>query len=202
MSRSSIRWLSEYASQFGVELKGNTLNETKKLIAEEVKKVTTEVQKEYDLKEKVVSAIENEDYDLAYELLGIKKEVDVQEEVETPQVNLAEEVPEEAFSEESPEPIEPEPMLDFEDEEDFEEESMELEEDEGELTMEMEEDEEDEEEMDFLSFSNPSKPSTAGMQGVHEVFGDMGELEVEDLPDVDDDDFGFGEMLSGSKFNV
>lgn len=102
--------LDSYAKDYGIDLRGQKFSETYKKIQAEAQEVSADIQKEYSLKEKVVSAIESGDIDEAYELLGIPQEEDEESEEEV----VDEEVEEEGVKEESEEIEEPE-----EEEEDF-----------------------------------------------------------------------------------
>lgn len=62
--------ISEYEKLFGVRLKGKTFAELRKNVDSEYNSVMLAVQSEYELKDKVISAIDSNDYDLAYKLLG------------------------------------------------------------------------------------------------------------------------------------
>ena len=66
--------LESFKKQYGVDLKGTSFEETKRLVQQEVEKVSKQVEDEYNLKSKVVSAVESEDYELAKKLLGIPVE--------------------------------------------------------------------------------------------------------------------------------
>lgn len=68
--------LEGYSSSFGIDLRDNDFAKTKAKVLAELKKVTGEVQAEYDLKVKIVGYIESGNYDEAYKLLGIKKPVE------------------------------------------------------------------------------------------------------------------------------
>lgn len=102
--------LDSYAKDYGIDLRGQKFSETYKKIQAEAQEVSADIQKEYSLKERVVSAIESGDIDEANELLGIPQEEDEESEEEV----VNEEVEEEGVKEESEEIEEPE-----EEEEDF-----------------------------------------------------------------------------------
>ena len=156
--------LYNYKSQFGVDLKKGSLAQTRVLINAEVKKVVDEVQKEYELKEKVVSAIESGDYEEAYKLLGIKQEVE--ELVEEPtEVEVKPEVENPVIS-------------------DFDMESLDLDDVDEPMDLDMEED------IELPKSKN-----------VEDAFSGM-EVEDDDLPGIDDSDFGFKDELMGSKFEI
>lgn len=183
--------LEAYKVQFGVNLEGKDVAQTKSLIEAETKKVTTEVEKEYNLKVKVVDAINKGDFDTAYELLGIEVEnAQVQEEIEPTRVNeVVEEVDEETV----------EDML-------SEEESMDsfLNEVLGE-----EDSQEDWETEEEVSIPTPTEKKVVEKKeenkkaSIADVFGSM-EMEDEDESDfgLDDTSFGFGEALKGTKFGL
>jgi len=200
--------LNEFEEKFGIKLKGKTLAETKKLIEAQVKKQTEAIKKEYDVKSKVVAAIDSGDIDQANELLGNKVEK-VAEVVEEPETEIGTEeisVEEENLIEDNAAEID-----------DFD---MDLSDD-SEISIEEEEEIEveigvEEEEMNMSADSGSMK-----MQSVEEAFSDMelsddeddgdGEEEMymsvddEDTMVVDDsdiNDLGFGDMLKGSKFEI
>lgn len=212
--------IAAYKKEYNVSLEGKSIAETKKKIIAEHKKLVSEVESEYSLKLQVVQAIEEGDYDEAAKLLGIEPEVEEVEEDEEP-------VEEEVEDEESTatEDIEvdedDDEEIDFgidEDDEEEEEESFGSDEaeveDEG-FNMEVEDEDSEVEEVsavDFMKAAGIKKPELdkkstevkgsapkdafADMPDVEEdIFGDM---EVED--DDDEVDFGFGDMLSGTKF--
>lgn len=173
--------LDNYKSQFGVDLKKGSLAQTKVLINAEVKKVVDEVQKEYELKEKVVSAIESGDYEEAYKLLGIKQEV--------------EEVVEEPIEEVSEEPTEVEVKPEVENPviSDFDMESLDLDDVDEPMDLDMEE--------DIELPKSKKKEVPEGTSNVEDAFSGM-EVEDDDLPGIDDSDFGFKDELMGSKFEI
>ena len=198
--------LKKYQAQYGVNLQGEDFNGTKKLINAEVKSVVAKVGEEYNLKLKVVQAIESGDYVTAYQLLGIKMKAK-EEEVESSGALSAEVLEDikglDEFGDDFEDPVEDESMggLNFEEEE------------------------EDIGASNFMSaVSNVQKAQTAQSTKKSEVtgfkgssvaeamedvdFGGFGSLEPEDdeaedvLPEVDDGDFGFGNLLQGTKFGM
>ena len=210
--------IAAYKKEYNVSLEGRSIAETKKKIIAEHKKLVSEVESEYSLKLQVVQAIEEGDYDEAAKLLGIEPEV---EEVEEDEELVEEEVEDEETTTTATEDIEVDEDDDEEidfgiDENDEEEESFGSDEaeDEG-FNMEVEDEDSEVEEVSAVDFMKaagikkpePDKKSTevkgsapkdafADMPDVEEdIFGDM---EVED--DDDEVDFGFGDMLSGTKF--
>lgn len=196
--------LAEYKKQFGVDLTGKTFKEIQKKVLSEEKKVSEEVQKEYELKEKVVAAIEAKDYDLAYSLLGIKLEAEEEEPEQEENFDISQNtvvednIEEDDFSlEDSEEGINVPEIedTDFEEEEDldFGLDDFSLEEEMGE---EAEQESEDEEK---------PKKSTPKMESAKDIFASMGDMVIEgdDTGDLEDgDDFGFGDMLKDSKFEI
>jgi hypothetical protein len=214
--------IAAYKKEYNVSLEGKSIAETKKKIIAEHKRLVSEVESEYSLKLQVVQAIEEGDYDEAAKLLGIEPEVEEVEEDEDP---VEEEVEDEEATTTATEDIEvdedDDEEIDFgidEDDEEEEEESFGSDEaeveDEG-FNMEVEDEDSEVEEVSAVDFMKaagikkpePDKKSTevkgsapkdafADMPDVEEdIFGDM---EVED--DDDEVDFGFGDMLSGTKF--
>lgn len=214
--------IAAYKKEYNVSLEGKSIAETKKKIIAEHKKLVSEVESEYSLKLQVVQAIEEGDYDEAAKLLGIEPEVEEVEEDEEP-------VEEEAGAEEATttatEDIEvdedDDEEIDFgidEDDEEEEEESFgsdEAEVEDNGFNMEVEDEDLEVEEVsaaDFMKAAGIKKPETAKKptevkgSAPKDAFADMpdveedifGDMEVED--DDDEVDFGFGDMLSGTKF--
>lgn len=212
--------IAAYKKEYNVSLEGKSIAETKKKIIAEHKKLVSEVENEYSLKLQVVQAIEEGDYDEAAKLLGIEPEV---EEVEEDEELVEEEVEDEEATTTATEDIEvdedDDEEIDFgidEDDEEEEEESFGSDEaeDEG-FNMEVEDEDSEVEEVsaaDFIKAAGIKKPETAKKptevkgSAPKDAFADMpdveedifGDMEVED--DDDEVDFGFGDMLSGTKF--
>lgn len=69
--------LEKYRKTYGVNLVGSNFGDTKKLIKAEGERVSASIQEEYDLKVKVIKAIESGNIDEANKLLGIEKPVTV-----------------------------------------------------------------------------------------------------------------------------
>lgn len=92
--------LSSYAEEYGIDLRGKKFSETYKKIQAEAQKVSADIQEEYTLKEKVVSAIESGDIDEANELLGISEEEDGEQEVQEELTEVGEEEESEEVQEE------------------------------------------------------------------------------------------------------
>lgn len=214
--------IAAYKKEYNVSLEGKSIAETKKNIIAEHKRLVSEVESEYSLKLQVVQAIEEGDYDEAAKLLGIEPEVEEVEEDEEP---VEEEVEDEEATTTATEDIEvnedDDEEIDFgidEDDEEEEEESFGSDEaeveDEG-FNMEVEDEDSEVEEVsavDFMKAAGIKKPETAKKptevkgSAPKDAFADMpdveedifGDMEVED--DDDEVDFGFGDMLSGTKF--
>lgn len=191
--------LSSYEEQFGVTLKGAKFNTTKARIEKELKQVVAEVEAEYELKQKVVQAIDEGDYEGACELLGIEEEASEDEiVVEEPKVAKKSKVVTPVIEEED------------EDEEDFSinpptVKAAEAEEDEELVVMDDDGDEEEEEKVVVPKKAQSSKSATS-IKGTPAI-SLVDEMEVVDddddvIPDLSDSDFGFGSMLQGTKFKA
>lgn len=158
--------IQRYKSEFGVDLEGEDIRGTIMNILSEKEKVSKAIEEEYELKSKVVAAIENGDMATVNKLLGIEDEVVEENETEDTTEEIGENSSDDFGLESN------------EDEEDFDIDDIEI-----------EEDTDTEEEK--------SDSSTEGMS-VDEA---MSELDGEDDSDDEDfDDFGFGDLLSGTKF--
>lgn len=184
--------LENYKNQYGVNLKKDSLTQTKALISDEIKKVTSAVQEEYELKEKVVRAIDEGDYDTAYKLLGVEEEIE-------------EEVVEESLDKGTKD------LEDNFDMEDLDDSDVELDDDfdMGDFDMEGLDDSDSEEEPEEVESSKEASITSAsskkkapeGTSSIEDAFSGM-EVEEDDLPGLDDEDFGFKDELMGSKFEV
>lgn len=186
--------LKSYKTQFGVDLEGRDIAQTKSLIEAETKKVTTEVEREYNLKVKVVDAINKGDYDTAYELLGIE-------------VESAEVVEDEVLESESSEGKVEEPIVEASEEDNIDtllSEALGEEEEESVIpTVEEEEIVEEPKVKEVPPVKETPKKETK-KASIADVFGSM-EMEDEEedsLFGIDDNSFGFGEALKGTKFGV
>lgn len=214
--------IAAYKKEYNVSLEGKSIAETKKKIIAEHKKLVSEVESEYSLKLQVVQAIEEGDYDEAAKLLGIEPEVEEVEEDEEPAEG---EVGAEEATTTATEDIkvdeDDDEEIDFgidEDDEEEEEESFGLDEAEAEdegFNMEVEDEDSEVEEVSAADFMKAAgikkqetvkKPTEVKGSAPKDAFADMpdveedifGDMEVED--DDDEVDFGFGDMLSGTKF--
>lgn len=188
--------INAYKEQFGVDLYDKDFNKLRELVKAESEKVMNEVSKEYELKEKVVSLIEEGSIEEANKLLNIGVEVE-----DTPEnLDAHNEIP--TSSDISSDDLD---MNDFEDEnvsddfgfggnasDDFEDESA---------------SDDFEDESASGDFENESTSDDFGFGGFDmsvedddSIELDMGNnssgngmMEVED----DDDPFGFGDLLKG-----
>lgn len=215
--------IKAYMKEFGVNLGGSNIEEIRAKITEEYNKIVKTVEDEYQLKLKVVQAIEDGNYEEAGKLLGVNE--DSEEGNEGISVGESET---EAKDEEPS-------VVEWEEGEPWEEvdntESSEENMDSGEVSENDEEEtsiagfEDDEEELEvsedmgnslFMSAvakanikGSSVKDAVQGMGSDEEDDGvlqsvDIASLEVEDDEDDEEDgenfDFGFGDMLSGTKF--
>ena len=183
--------IDKYESMYGVSLRGENLKETIKNISKEQKAIASALEEEYTLKSAVISAIEEGNIEKANELLGISEETDSE-------YVLEEDVVEDEVAEEVSEGA----IVDDAGDEDF---GMDFDEAE-------EEDDEDEDDdgegFDDLDFGVDEEDAVEDYSNlgssVDEVVKELDseeDDEYEDLGDVDFDDFGFGDMLSGSKLD-
>ena len=179
--------LSAYEKKYGVKLKGAEFADTANNVKAELKKVSDAVKAEYDLKEKVVACIENGEFDEAYELLGI----------ENPNVSVADAS---VVSDDDVVDVD----MDFGVDEDTEVVDPDLNADDDDA--EMVSDDEEYEKVDAAVFRNAVKQKkevkgTSAVDAVADMEMDM-EMEEDDIPSLDDDDFGFGDILKGTEFEV
>ena len=182
--------ISKYEKEYGVSLKGATLKDTVKAISVEQKKVSKGIEEEYNLKLKVVSAIESGNIEEANSLLGIETPVndfdvddfeDTEElkevtPVEDDTTNISEETDDFGIDE-----------ADFNLEDDGEDEDVfGLNEDEEEVT---------------------EKAKTPIGSSVDDTVKELDNEEDDEdiysgLDNVDFDDFGFGSILNGTELDV
>ena len=80
--------LREYESQYGVNLSGKTLKKTAELIKKEYETILSAISEEYELKSRIVEAIQRSDIDEANRLLGIAQDAPEEE----PEVAVEQEV--------------------------------------------------------------------------------------------------------------
>lgn len=217
--------LQEYKENFKVDLTGSSLKATKALIDAEVSKVTEVVEEEYNLKLKVVDAIERGDFAEANKLMGVTPEEEEIEEVgvSTEGIEVEEDDSETEKNSDGVWVSIPEALKDvLEEDEDTEEDDFGFsdlgdieEDDEEEDTKEEVKSKETEASTGAKGFmaavanassSEESEPEeekpVKKMISVKEAFEglNVADLEVEDDDDEIDDDFGFGDILSGTKY--
>ena len=183
--------ISKYEKEYGVSLKGDTLKDTIKAISVEQKKVSKGIEEEYNLKSKVVSAIESGIIEEANTLLGIETPIndfDVEDIEDTE--DLDEVFPVEDDTKDVPE----------------EEDNFGIDEDEFSL------DDDDAEDEDVFGLSEAEEESSEKVKTpigssvddtVKELDnGDDDEDIYSGLDNVDFDDFGFGSILNGTELDV
>lgn len=183
--------ISKYEKEYGVSLKGDTLKDTIKAISVEQKKVSKGIEEEYNLKSKVVSAIESGNIEEANILLGIETPIndfDVEDIEDTE--DLDEVSPVEDDTKDAPE----------------EEDNFGIDEDEFSL------DDDDAEDEDVFGLSEAEEePSEKVKTPIGSSVDDtVKELDNDDddediysgLDNVDFDDFGFGSILNGTELDV
>lgn len=183
--------ISKYEKEYGVSLKGDTLKDTIKAISVEQKKVSKGIEEEYNLKSKVVSAIESGNIEEANTLLGIETPIndfDVEDIEDTE--DLDEVSPVEDDTKDVPE----------------EEDNFGIDEDEFSL------DDDDAEDEDVFGLSEAGEESSEKVKTPigSSVDDTVKELDNDDddediysgLDNVDFDDFGFGSILNGTELDV
>lgn len=182
--------ISKYEKEYGVSLKGDTLKDTIKAISVEQKKVSKGIEEEYNLKSKVVSAIESGNIEEANNLLGIETPIndfDVEDIEDTE--DLDEVSPVEDDAKDVPE-----------------EDNFGIDEDEFSL------DDDDAEDEDVFGLSEAEEESSEKVKTPigSSVDDTVKELDNDDddediysgLDNVDFDDFGFGSILNGTELDV
>lgn len=180
--------ISKYEKEYGVSLKGDTLKDTIKAISVEQKKVSKGIEEEYNLKLKVVSAIESGNIEEANTLLGIETPIndfDVEDTEDLDEVS-----PVEDDTKDVPE----------------EEDNFGIDEDEFSL------DDDDAEDEDVFGLSEAEEESSEKVKTPigSSVDDTVKELDNDDddediysgLDNVDFDDFGFGSILNGTELDV
>ena len=180
--------ISKYEKEYGVSLKGDTLKDTIKAISVEQKKVSKGIEEEYNLKSKVVSAIESGNIEEANTLLGIETPIndfDVEDTEDLDEVS-----PVEDDTKDVPE----------------EEDNFGIDEDEFSL------DDDDVEDEDVFGLSEAEEESSEKVKTPigSSVDDTVKELDNDDddediysgLDNVDFDDFGFGSILNGTELDV
>lgn len=187
LKKQLVTAIGSYKATYGVDLSDKSFAKLSGKVKAELNKVSSTLQEEYELKEKVVSAIEEGRYDDAYALLGIEREVEEVSEgvLEGGTAEISNEGTDDGTAESTDEG-----MIDFdvpavedtEDDFDF-----------GDIEVETEEE---------VKVSDTKKSSEVKGESVAEAVESMDlTVEDDDIPDVDTD-FGFGDMLSGTQFEV
>lgn len=182
--------ISKYEKEYGVSLKGDTLKDTIKAISVEQKEVSKGIEEEYNLKLKVVSAIESGNIEEANSLLGIETPVN---DFDVDDIEDTEELEEVS-------PVEDDTTNISEETDDFgiDEADFNLEDDgEDEDVFGLNEDEEEVTE----------KAKTPIGSSVDDTVKELDNEEDDDdiysgLDNVDFDDFGFGSILNGTELDV
>lgn len=183
--------ISKYEKEYGVSLKGDTLKDTIKAISVEQKKVSKGIEEEYNLKSKVVSAIESGNIEEANTLLGIETPIndfDVEDIEDTEDLDEVSQIEDDA--KDVPE----------------EEDNFGIDEDEFSL------DDDDAEDEDVFGLSEAEEESSEKVKTPigSSVDDTVKELDNDDddediysgLDNVDFDDFGFGSILNGTELDV
>lgn len=200
--------LEDYKSSYGVDLRGKSMKTTAANIQKELLAVEADVQREFELREAVVAAIESGDIEEANRLLGVTvvEEDDEEEIEETPEIDDIEESPISGYKDSS----------DVED--DF---GIDTAEDTEEPSFEEDLSDDDSFDLDGLDFGDldlseeeePAKPEPAKPQNkkssnigstvedtVQSLEGVPNGFEDFDFGSDDFEDFGFNELLAGTKF--
>lgn len=183
--------ISKYEKEYGVSLKGDTLKDTIKAISVEQKKVSKGIEEEYNLKSKVVSAIESGNIEEANTLLGIETPIN---DFDVEDIEDAEDLDEVSSVEDDTKDV-PE-----------EEDNFGIDEDEFSL------DDDDAEDEDVFGLSEAEEESSEKVKTPigSSVDDTVKELDNDDddediysgLDNVDFDDFGFGSILNGTELDV
>lgn len=180
--------LDQYNEKYGVNLSSKSFNKLKKLVHKEAEEVQASVTEEFELASKVVEAIESGDIATARNLLGVVEEVEEDEEEE--EVKVVEEPKKVVKAKGISEAI-----GDLEDDNDtkvpsgynFDDDFV-----------------EDEEEIVLPKAKTSTNTGKTEKKGAVSVGAFSFDDDDDDDNDSDDDgdDFGFGGMLSGSKFKA
>ena len=201
--------IEDYKAKYGVDLNKGRLSDTIKCILAEKEKVSKVIEEEYSRKKKVVDAIDSGDIALANSLLGIATEDEVSE----------------VFNADSEAEVSAFEVEDVEDDIESGEIEVEVEVEDGSAALDEPAEEYDisdedwgipEEEVKEEPKPVTKKKSSKGTkskkkvenigstvdEAVSELSGDTGDVEdiYNGLDDINFDDFGFGDMLKGSKF--
>ena len=195
LKKQLIQGIMSYNSTYGVDLNDKSFPKLSGKVTAELSKISDEIKAEYELKRKVVIAIEEGRYEDAYKLLGITNEDELSD--DTADVDVEESIV---------------PDVDVSSEDDFD---IDLGVEDGEdtvdvssfnLTVEDDEDsnESDDDDMTFGVVLDEEeeqvsvKPEIDGQGALDAVM--TVEDDDDEVPSMDDMDFGFGDILSGTKF--
>lgn len=196
LKKQLTQGVAEYKKTYGVDLSDKSFPKLSGKVTAELSKVSGDIKAEYELKSKVVKSIEEGNYEEAYKLLGIEVE-------STEEVAEAEDTTEVAQVVQAEEEIDLDLGIEEEEEditETQEEVDMSVEEEDGDFNFGVVLDEEEEEEVEA-----PKVEEETGIKGQGALEAVM-EMTVEDddddisIPSMEDDDFGFGDILNGTKF--
>lgn len=214
--------IKEYEKLYGIKLSGEGYSGVEKTISGEMDRVSKEIQKEYDLKVSVVEAIDSGNIDEAFRLLGMENpnkvsEEDVEDGVDGDGVELADadgDQPTDAEYEEDVAKMGKKSgkqsgkqgnnsvSLNTQSAEEVFDEFNGDDDDEGFGFDGFEFDDPDDEDTD--DYAGPTGPSGMKKSGKNPKAGKSTGNATTDLSgfgiEFDDDDFGFGDILSGSKF--
>lgn len=202
--------IKKYSENYGVDLKGKSLKETISLILAEQSKVVADIKSEYELKEKVVSAIESGNIAEANELLGITDE----DEAVVEEESVEEEYSSDDFDDFGDiEGEETDYSIDEEEDDYSGIDDSDYADDEDDDFGGIEEtdyaDEEEDEENDFsfdeLGTADEDNEKAVENLGTNadDIVEELGTADDDDIyGDMDMDDFGFGDILSGSKLDI
>lgn len=189
LKKQLVAAIGKYNETYGVNLGDKSFAKLSGKVKAELEKVSGALQVEFELKEKVVSAIENQQYDEAYRLLGVVPESDGMEEASVEddgsEVTLDAQQKETSIVEASTE----EGYVNF-----------------GDIDFGFEDDEDADEagvveEEPNASSGSSQTEKVKGESAVDAVESMDMVVEEDEIPNVDMD-FGFGDMLSGTKFEA
>lgn len=205
--------VERYEKTYGVTLSGATLKDTLKAIASEKAKVEVQINEEYELKKKVVDAINRNDMAEAYKLLGItpvQEEEDESEDVATVSNDTEDETVEELiarvnsnngnYSDDISEDDFSSDTVTEDEEDDFGFGVDDFNDVEEEVSTPVVVAEETSDSSIFGGIVFDEDDSTSDdSEDAEDVYGDIS-FGDDTSDDDEDDDYGFGAMLGGSKF--
>lgn len=200
--------LEDYKSSYGVDLRGKSMKATAANIQKELLAVEADVQREFELREAVVAAIESGDIEEANRLLGVTvvEEDDEEEVEETSEIEGIGESPisgsndssdvEDDFGIDTTDDLE-EPSFeeDLSDGDSFDFDGLDF----GDLDL-SEEEEPSKPEPAKSKNKNPSNIGSTVEDTVQSLEGVPSGFEDFDFGSDDFEDFGFNELLAGTKF--